>query len=78
MDDMLAATRRFDLPTQNLVYADRDGNTLYYVTGRIPIRMVDGKRVRGDRIFDGSAGEAKWKGFEPFGVSMWEGFVPFE
>ncbi|WP_227354728.1 penicillin acylase family protein [Haladaptatus salinisoli] len=78
VDDLLAAIRRFDLPTQNLVYADRDGNTLYYVTGRIPMRTADGERVRGDRIFDGSAGEAEWTGFEPFGVSSWEGFVPFE
>ena len=78
MDDVLAATRHFDLPTQNLVYADRDGNTLFSVTGRIPVRRVDGERVRGDRIFDGSAGEGEWAGFEPFGVSSWEGFVPFE
>ncbi|WP_327051834.1 penicillin acylase family protein [Halomicrococcus gelatinilyticus] len=78
MDDVLDATRHFDLPTQNLVYADRDGNTLFYVTGRIPIRRVDGERVRSDRIFDGSAGEGEWRGFEPFGVSSWEGFVPFE
>ncbi|WP_440006561.1 penicillin acylase family protein [Halomicrococcus sp. SG-WS-1] len=78
VEDVLAATRHFDLPTQNLVYADRDGETLFYVTGRIPVRTVDGERVRGDRIFDGSAGEAEWRGFEPFGVSSWEGFVPFE
>jgi penicillin G amidase len=43
MDDLFAATRRFDLPTQNLMYADRHGNTLCYVTGRIPMRTVDGK-----------------------------------
>ncbi|SIR02352.1 penicillin amidase [Haladaptatus litoreus] len=78
MDDVLAATRQFDLPTQNLVYADESGNTLYYVTGRIPRRMVDGEEVRGNRIFDGSAGEGEWDGFTPFGVSSWEGFVPFE
>jgi penicillin amidase len=78
MDDFLAATRKFDEPTQNLVYADADGNTLYYVTGRIPIRTIDGKEVWGNRIFDGSAGEGEWKGFEPFGVSSWEGFIPFE
>ncbi len=78
VDDLRAATKRFDEPTQNLVYADRDGNTLYYTTGRIPRRTVNGKRVRGDRIFDGSAGEAEWTGFEPFGVSTWEGFVPFD
>ncbi len=78
VDDLRAATKKFDEPTQNLVYADRDGNTLYYTTGRIPRRIVDGKQVRGDRIFDGSAGETEWKGFEPFGVSTWEGFVPFD
>lgn len=78
MDDFLDATRRMDLPTQNVVYADRDGNTLYYVTGRIPIRTIDGEEVWGTRVFDGSAGEAEWEGFEPFDVSSWEGFVPFE
>ena len=66
------------MPTQNLVYADRDGNTLYYVTGRIPIRTTDGEVVPGGRIFDGSAGEGEWDGFTPFGTSSWEGFVPFE
>ena len=78
IDDLLAATRDFDLPTQNLVYADADGRTLYYATGRLPIRRVDGEVVDGDRIFDGSAGEGEWSGFEPFGESSWEGFVPFE
>ncbi|NHN58923.1 MULTISPECIES: penicillin acylase family protein [Halorussus] len=78
MDDFLAATRKMDLPTQNVVYADRDGNTLYYVTGKIPIRTVGGEEVSGTRVFDGSAGEGEWRGFEPFGVSSWEGFVPFE
>ncbi|WP_115864367.1 penicillin acylase family protein [Halorussus litoreus] len=78
MDDFLDATRQMDLPTQSVVYADREGNTLYYVTGRIPIRTVDGEEVWGTRVFDGSAGEGEWDGFEPFGVSSWEGFVPFE
>jgi len=78
MDDFLDATRQMDLPTQSVVYADREGNTLYYVTGRIPIRTVEGEEVWGTRLFDGSAGEGEWQGFEPFGVSSWEGFVPFE
>ena len=78
LDDIVDATENFDVPTQNLVYADRDGNTLYYVTGRIPIRTTDGEEVPGDRIFDGSAGEGEWQGFTPFGTSSWEGFVPFE
>ena len=77
VDDLLEATRDFDLPTQNLVYADADGRTLYYATGRLPIRRTDGEVVDGDRIFDGSAGEGEWEGFEPFGESSWDGFVPF-
>ncbi|EMA59082.1 penicillin acylase family protein [Halorubrum lipolyticum] len=77
-DDALAAARKFDLPTQNLVYADADGRTMYYATGKLPIREVDGEAVAGDRIFDGSAGEGEWAGFEPFGRSSWDGFVPFE
>ncbi|NHN48994.1 penicillin acylase family protein [Halostella sp. JP-L12] len=78
VDAVREATRKFDLPTQNLVYADRDGRTLYQVTGQIPIRRVDGEVVRGDRLFDGSAGEGEWDGFEPFAESSWDGFVPFE
>ncbi|TKX85181.1 penicillin acylase family protein [Halorubrum sp. SS5] len=78
IDDLLEATRDFDLPTQNLVYADADGRTLYFATGRLPIRRTDGEVVDGDRVFDGSAGEGEWEGFEPFGESSWEGFVPFE
>lgn len=78
LDDVLAATEKFDLPTQNLVYADRDGRTLYYATGRLPIRTIDGERVPGNRIFDGSAGEGEWEGFTPYGESTWDGFVPFE
>ena len=90
-DDALAATRKFDLPTQNLVYADADGRTMYYATGKLPIRRIDGSVVDGDRIFDGSAGEGEWRGFVPFGRSSWDeadgaegesgnepGFVPFE
>lgn len=78
LDDMLAATRKFDLPTQCLVYADREGHTLFYVTGRVPIRRTDGEPVRGDRVFDGSAGAGEWQGFDPYGQPTWDGFIPFE
>ncbi|WP_121742728.1 penicillin acylase family protein [Natronorubrum halophilum] len=78
LEDLLEATRRFDLPTQNLVYADTDGRTLYYATGKLPVRTVDGEAVSGNRVFDGSAGEGEWEGFTPFGESSWDGFVPFE
>ncbi|MDR5672873.1 penicillin acylase family protein [Halalkaliarchaeum sp. AArc-GB] len=78
LEEFLEATRRFDLPTQCLVYADRDGRTLFQVTGKVPIRRTDGEPVRGDRVFDGSAGEGEWDGFEPYGQPTWDGFVPFE
>lgn len=77
--DLRESTRKFDLPTQNLVYADADGRTMYYATGQLPVRRTDGEEVRGDRVFDGSAGEGEWgEGFTPFGESSWDGFVPFE
>ncbi|WP_435194159.1 penicillin acylase family protein [Natronomonas sp. EA1] len=80
IDDVREATRLFDEPTQNLVYGDEDGNLLYYTTGAIPVRRTDGEMVRGDRVFDGSAGEGEWAGFVPFESADWEGegFVPFE
>ncbi len=78
LEDLLESTQKFDLPTQNLVYADADGRTLYYATGKLPIRTIDGDVVSGNRIFDGSAGEGEWEGFTPFGESSWDGFVPFE
>jgi penicillin amidase len=76
IEDARAAVARFESPTQNLLYADREGNTLYHMTGRVPLRTVDGEPVSGDRIFDGSAREGEWAGFEPFGRPSWEGFVP--
>jgi penicillin amidase len=76
LNDVRDAVEQFDSPTQNFVYGDRDGNTLYQMVGRIPIRRTDGEVVRGDQIFDGSAREGEWEGFEPFGASSWDGFVP--
>ncbi|MEZ3116840.1 penicillin acylase family protein [Halobaculum sp. MBLA0147] len=73
IDDVETALRRFDEPTQNCVYADRDGNVLYRVTGRVPIRYTDGEPVRGDRVFDGSAREGEWRGYTPYGESTWNG-----
>jgi penicillin amidase len=80
VDDYLEAVKKMDIPTQNALYVDDSGNVLYKLTGSIPIRRdEDGEVIRGDRVFDGSAGEAEWDGFEPFGESSWnEGFVPFE
>jgi penicillin amidase len=77
LEDYRDALRKLDVPTQNALYVDED-SVYYKVTGKIPIRRVEGELVRGDRVFDGSAGEAEWDGFEPFGQSSWDGFVPFD
>jgi penicillin amidase len=77
VDDYREALQKMDVPTQNALYVD-DEHVHYKITGRIPIRRVDDEVVRGNRVFDGSVGEAEWEGFEPFGQSSWEGFVPFE
>jgi penicillin amidase len=78
-EDVLEAIRLFDLPTQNFVYADTDGNTHYRVLGRVPIRRTDGEQVPGDRVFDGSAREGEWAGYTPYGETDWDGdgFIPF-
>ncbi|WP_435358307.1 penicillin acylase family protein [Haloarchaeobius sp. DFWS5] len=79
MDEAKEALKLFDEPTQNFVYADEAGNTLYWVTGKIPIRTTEGVEVMGTRIFDGSAKEGEWgDGYTPFGESSWDGFVPFD
>ncbi|QLH84236.1 penicillin acylase family protein [Halosimplex pelagicum] len=90
-EEALAALSKFDTPTQNAVYADRDGNTAYWVTGLIPVRESgdsggDGTSdgggegpVRGDRVFDGSAREGEWPGYEPYGEPDFEtGWIPFD
>lgn len=75
-DSLLKAMVRWDLPPQNLVYADDGGRTRYHVVGKVPIRITNGEPVRGDQVFDGSADEGRWIGFDPFGQPTWAGFVP--
>ena len=76
--EFIDALKYFDVPAQNLVYADVYGNIMYYSAGKYPIRVVDGKEVPGNVIFNGSAGEGEWKGFKPYGISTWDGFIPFD
>ncbi|MFB6143446.1 MAG: penicillin acylase family protein [Halorientalis sp.] len=73
------AFRTFDIPTQNAVYADREGETFYRVVGKVPVRRTDGEQVAGTRVFDGSAREGEWAGYTPYGETDWEGegFIPF-
>ncbi len=56
------ALRYFDNPSQNVVYADIDGNIGYTLNGRIPIR------AKGDGTVPapGWTGEYEWQGYIPF------------
>ena len=57
-----AAAALFDVPSQNLVYADVDGNIGYQAPGRIPIR---GK------------GDGRWPAPGWDAAYDWTGFIPF-
>ena len=62
-DEFRAALREWDVPSQNFVYADIDGNIGYQMPGRVPIR----------RSGDGSFPAAGWTD-----RGDWIGAIPFE
>lgn len=54
----LGAIERFDLPSQNFVYADAEGNIGYALSGALPVRASGD----GTRPADGWAAENEWLG----------------
>ncbi|MDJ0924301.1 MAG: penicillin acylase family protein [Acidimicrobiia bacterium] len=56
------ALRLFEVPSQNVIYADIDGNIGYQAPGRIPIRSNGDGRVP----VPGWTSEFEWVGFIPF------------
>lgn len=57
-----SAAALFDVPSQNLVYADTDGNIGYQAPGRIPVRTsYDGRYP-----VPGWTGTYEWAGYIPF------------
>jgi penicillin amidase len=61
-DDMRAAASLFEVPAQNIVYADRAGHIGYQAPGRIPVRTgYDGRWPA-----EGWTGEQEWTGFVDF------------
>lgn len=56
------ALRLWDVPSQNFVYADVEGNIGYQTPGNIPIR------AKGNGAFpvSGASGEFEWTGYIPF------------
>jgi penicillin amidase len=64
-DEFRAAAREFAAPSQNLVYADREGHIGYQAPGLIPIRK------------SGHTGDAPVEGWSP--ANDWTGsYVPFD
>jgi penicillin amidase len=61
-EEFLEAMRDWDMPPQNVVYADREGNIGYIMAGMIPIR------AQGQALLPspGWTGEYEWTGFIPF------------
>jgi penicillin amidase len=62
-EDFRAAASLFDVPAQNLIYADVSGNIGYQTPGRIPIRS-------------GYDGTYPAQGWDP--QQTWTGYIPFE
>lgn len=62
-EDFRAAAEMFDVPAQNLIYADTDGNIGYQAPGRLPIRGAG----------DGWLPQPGWDS-----AYDWQGFIPFE
>lgn len=62
-EDFRQAASLFDVPAQNMLYADVDGNIGYQLPGQIPIR-ADGHT--GKVPIDGSRDAYSWQGYIPF------------
>lgn len=58
-----AAAARFEVPAQNIVYADVDGNIGYQAPGKIPVRA----KGDGGWPVPGWTGDHEWRGYIPFG-----------
>jgi len=61
-EDFRDAAKLFQIPSQNLIYADVEGNIGYQTPGDIPIRS----KGNGTYPVPGWTGEYEWTGFIPF------------
>lgn len=60
--DFRDALSKWDVPSQNFIYADIDGNIGYQMPGRIPIRAAGDGRIP----VPGWTNQYEWTGFIPF------------
>ncbi len=58
-NEFKSAVEKFNIPGQNFVYADREGNIGYVFGGALPIRNDNSATF----VFDGSTSKSDWKGF---------------
>ena len=79
-EEFRAAAKDFSVPSQNLLYADTDGNIGYQAPGAIPIRSRYMESAPGFWIRPGWVSSWDWKGKVPFEQMPWtynpaEGFI---
>jgi ribosomal protein S18 acetylase RimI-like enzyme len=65
-DEFRAAASSFEVPAQNLLYADTAGNIGYQAPGRIPIRSRYMEAAPGFWIRPGWVSSWDWQGYVPF------------
>jgi len=61
--DFVEALKDWDCPSQNIVYADRDGTIAIWHNGKFPLR----RKGQGRYILDGSDPADEWRGWVPRG-----------
>ncbi|MBN1689781.1 MAG: penicillin acylase family protein [Dehalococcoidia bacterium] len=64
-DEFLDALKYWDTPSQNLIYADRQGNIGLQMPGRVPIRAA---YHTGQVPVPGWTDEYEWKGYVPYEI----------
>lgn len=68
-EEFRAAAELFEVPSQNLVYADTDGNIGYQAPGRIPIRPSGSQLGKADGTWPRPGWDSSWD---------WTGYIPFD
>ncbi|MFF0437281.1 penicillin acylase family protein [Streptomyces sp. NPDC004327] len=66
-----AAAKDFEVPSQNLIYADTEGHIGYQAPGKIPVRS-DAKGYDGTMPVPGWDSKYDWKGYIPFAELPYE------
>ncbi len=68
-DEFRSAAELFEVPSQNLVYADTDGHIGYQAPGRIPVRRPGSGLGQADGTWPRPGWSSDWD---------WQGYIPFQ